>query len=787
MNDLLNTLFGLTGLGFGDEGVQFAFARPFPAWAWLLIVSVAVGAALWSYWRLTGPLWSRILLASLRAGVLILLAALISGPQLVRPNERIEKDWVLVLLDRSASMMIGDAPGSAGLRTRDQQLRSAISANWSAFDDLTRNRTLVWLGFDSGIYDLKAEGSSIEFGEPVGRRTSLAAALDQALARAAARPVSGVVVISDGRSTDEPGRAAIKRLQAEKVPVFTVALGSPDPVADLSIARIDSPAMAFVKDTIPLSVQVERLGAAGARAGGRVQLLDKVSGQVLDEQPLPTEPAAWTDQRSTIQLTSRPDLAGKRTWTVRLVPDGPDLVEQNNTAEAAIELVDRPIRVLHLDGYPRWEYRYIKNLLLWEESMTSASLLLASNRQYIQEGRITVDALPRSPEEWAAFDVIILGDLSSAMFGREQLEQLREHIAVRGAGLLWIGGPAATPGAWRQTPLADLLPFAMGSSDRASDQTVRPWGEPVVMVPAPQAKRLNLLELGETPAEGWPPRLSDPTTGWSQLYYAQRIEASAIKPTAEVLARFVPSSGGDAESGTPAVLSMRFGAGRVLYVATDEIWRWRYARGEVLPERFWLPLIRLQGRESLTRSARAAALEVTPRRPQVEQPVRLAVTLLDQAMLDAAPGTITVRIQRAGDPPTELSLVPESGEAVRGAARSFATTWLPPEPGKYTVQVVDAALAAAGLTGDLEATLPDDELRHPETDHPLLVRLAEQTEGKALTPNQLSELPGMLPKREIRITGTPDIESLWDKPAILILLLLMLTLEWVGRRILKLS
>ena len=269
-----------------------------------------------------------------------------------------------------------------------------------------------------------------------------------------------------------------------------------------------------------------------------------------------------------------------------------------------------------------------------------------------------------------------------------------------------------------------------------------------------------------------------------------------MKPTAEVLATVAPISSVTAANpqgsgATPAVLSMRYGAGRVLYVATDEIWRWRYARGEALPERFWLPLIRLQGRESLARGARPAVLEVGPRRPEVEQPVRIAVTLLDQALVDGAPASLTVRVRRADDAAganTDLSLAQEQAKGqTRGAARSFATTWLPGEPGKYRLEIVDPMLASLSLGTDIEVTLPDDELRHPETDHALLARLSQQTTGQVLPAARLSEVPGLLPNRQVHVSGTPDIETLWDKPAALVLLLLLLTLEWVGRRVIKLS
>ena len=80
----------------------------------------------------------------------------------------------------------------------------------------------------TSAYELKAPteaaaGMPVELADPVGRRTDLNRAIEQALKKAAARPLSGVVVLSDGRSIDEPSRALLRRLEAEKIPVFTVA------------------------------------------------------------------------------------------------------------------------------------------------------------------------------------------------------------------------------------------------------------------------------------------------------------------------------------------------------------------------------------------------------------------------------------------------------------------------------------------------------------------------------------------------------------------------------------
>src|SRR5690606_20500890 len=120
-------------------------------------------------------------------------------------------------------------------------------------------------------------------GQPSGRRTSIGAALDQGLRRAAARPLSSVIIVSDGRSVDEPTRAAIRRLRAERVPVHVVPLGSPDPVGDLAVRRAEGPGVAFVGDVAPVTVDLERLGAAEG-IGGTVRMTDAATGLLLDEQ-----------------------------------------------------------------------------------------------------------------------------------------------------------------------------------------------------------------------------------------------------------------------------------------------------------------------------------------------------------------------------------------------------------------------------------------------------------------------------------------------------------------------
>lgn len=815
MNELLAWLLDLDTLHLGEAGVQLGVERPLPPWAWPGLLGGIALISFWSYRRLEGPRLARMALASLRVLVLALLVVLIAGPKLVQRDENIERDWVVVLVDRSASMTIQDASADAGgtgvspvdRESREGQLRRVLSESWPMWSELSRDRVVLWLGFDGGAYELPISQSDGEgFGEnavdlrdPTGLRTSLGRSLEQALQRVSARPLAGVVVLSDGRSIDEPDRAALRRLQAERVPVFTVALGSADPVGDLAIRSAEGPGIAFVNDLAPVHVEIDRLGDA-AKLGGMVRLIDKATGLVLDERRLApmVAPTAASGEPSgnagadSVTLTARPQNPGRAQWIVQLQPDGTDLIAGNNQTEIAIELIDRPLRALYIDGVARWEQRYLKNLLLRESSITSSNLILAPNRRYLQEGDVEISSLPISPEEWAVYDVVILGDVMPEVFSEEQLRSLREHVAVRGGGLIWIAGPAATPDAWRGTPLAELLPFVFTTA-----ATTR-LDEPVVLTPTMVADRFGVLQLGGSAAEPWPNAISDPSSGWSLLRWAQRIDRRDLKPATEVLAVGVPMSdlSGPApapapvESGSPLVLSMRFGAGRALYVATDEIWRWRYGRGELLPERFWLQMVRFLARESLSRSQRSATIALSPRRPIVGEPARLSVELLDQSLIELDLASVAVRLTRIPDPsdPPELANLPSIELALRrepDQPRRYAATWAPNLPGRWRISAIDSALLSLDLSMEVQASLADDELRRPQTDHPLLARLSVATGGRSIEPGRLSDIRALLPNRQVRILTERD-ESLWDTPLALILFVGLLTFEWAGRRIIRL-
>ena len=770
-------MFGLQSLPVDATGVRFAWERPVPISAWLLVCVLALLVAWGSYRNIAISTAKRRVLCSLRTVTIIFLTALFLGPLLEVPQESVEPDSVIVLADRSRSMEVADLSDSLNEpKLRDAALRELATSD-SPFALIGSEHRVAWYGFSDALTPLtRASDGSVAIGDAVGDQSLLSRSIEQALSRSSGRQVSAVVLLTDGRTTDPPDRNLIRRLQAEGVTVSSVVLGADVAVGDTAIAAVQAPKRAFSKDIVPVEAIIERRGPARARAS-RVELVDTATGTVLDFAELPAGANMAVEaapQRDTVQLVASPATTGDARWEVRVsdslvsstTTDGQtahDLLPVNNRRAVPITLVDRPMRVLYIDGYPRWEYRYLKNLLQREQTIESSVMLLSADRDFAQEGNTPIARLPRTREEFERFDLIVIGDIPATFFTGEQLLEMKRAVAERGTGLAWIGGSRSTPRTWHGTSAEELLPFT-------GPYELERLSIPVNMSPTPLAARLGVLRLADDPKSAFPAELLSADEGWAQLEWAQRIPIQSLKPASEILAESTQEiEGGHA----PLVVGMRYGAGNVLYVATDEIWRWRNGRGETYPERFWVQLLRSLARPSLGVGREEVRIAIEPGRAVVGDTVRVEVEL------------------PAGAPPATIALeaIPEDSRgsavdivAMPGSSWLFVAAWSPEREGRWKIRPRDPSLAArAGDGAILEVTRSDRELRDAEADRPLLEALARETGGRVVGPADAAALVRSLPNRSIR-TENPLRDPIWNSPLALAILMSLLASEWIIRR-----
>lgn len=756
---VLRWLFGIDVIPNDATGLEFAWQHPLDAWMWLLVVILSVAVAVFGYQGLVGSRRVRSVLGVLRVLTIVFLVVLFSGPLLRLPILENKPDWVVVLVDRSRSLEIEDAPTSNGKRQTREAQASEVLAD-PVWNQVTDGRVVVWIGFDGTTREI----SPIEPGPADGWDTDIGMPIDVALSRLAGRPASGIVLISDGRATRPLAPGTLRQLQARAIPLFTIPLGASEAIIDLAVAEVTAPASAFVRDRLPLTAVVRSTGGS-IRGSVQVELVNESTGQVVDTVELTD--SDFTEGRSETVLTAAGDRAGPNTWRVRVRGSGSDLVSTNNEALVTVDFVDRPLRVLYIEGYPRWEYRYLKNILVREESLESSVMLLSADRDFAQEGNAPLERLPRIREEFSDFDLFVMGDVPSGSISEAQADEIRFAVGDRGAGLLWIAGERSTPMSWRGTPLDDLLP--MRSNPERHDERIH-------MQPTPMASRVGVLGLGEDARSPWPSALSEDGSR-GHLEWAQRIDMSTLKPSAEVLGLARSASGAT----WPLVIAMRYGAGQVVYVGTDETWRWRHGVGESYQERFWIQLIRMLSRGSAPNSSDPFQLSVEPRSPETG--------LSSIIRLDARESVVA---DTAGDAPLEAQIEEMEGER-RGSrtvvqlvreGSGWIGNWTPVSAGRCRIRVDSARTGTREVMVDVVRR--DIELGQPQADHMFLADLAARTGGTMIQPDQLQRLRQVLPKRS-SVSERAIVDPLWNSPAAILLMFVLIFAELVGRRFLRLA
>jgi len=742
---------------------HIVFERPAPTWLWLVGTIVLVSTAIFSYTKIKGPRPARIFLASLRVIALFIIAILAMQPILEWPREKIEQDFVQILVDRSSSLQVRDMIDNEKKIISREDFQNNILQN-KVWEKLAQEHKLEWISVAGSA---KLVSNKQELPEANGNRTLLASAIRETLQRNLGRPLSALVVISDGRSQDSINSTILRQIQTLGVPVFTIPLGDPNGINDQAIVSVEAPQNGFLQDQIP--VQTE-LNTRKPNKKIRVVLKEKDSQIKLDEQ----EATSGPDGKVNITLVGQATNPGEAVWEVAIVGE-PDADQSNNSQRVDITFIDRPIRVLYLDGWPRWEFRYIKNILLREKGIESSIMLLSADRDFAQEGTTPLTRLPKTEKEFSAYDVIILGDVPAGFLNTSQQKNIQELVAKRGAGLLWIAGDRSTPSSWRGSPLEELLPFR-GSLDLPRVD------RPVFMEPTEAAARIGLLRLGNTQdnEQPWPMELSASGESWAKLEWVQRIDIRDLKPTTEILANAIAQSENkqkinESNKGTPLVLTMRYGAGQTTYVATDETWRWRYGRGETLPERFWIQLIRHLARAGL-RNKTGTSLQVEPSRATTNQPVRIVVDL------DETPtnGVVVVEaIQTTNGNSVDITLKPEGGNR-------FSNVWSAPNQGEgvWRFQIRQPQISE---TPEAKLTIIQEDVEQLDAtpDHDSLEKLSAATKGQVIAVDAVESLENLIPHRSFTIRE-PIQMPLWNKWILYVVLIVVLTTEWIGRRALKL-
>ncbi len=781
----------LTGANPANGGeVWFGFEGLNPGWA-LLLGSVAALLVVRAYWKGPGEfsMPKRLILATLRILAVCLLLLVLMHPVLRVTEEETVRGTVLVLQDVSESMDLRDVRMSEEDRARVEavfgqnlpeqvpsrrELVEAAAANtelnlWPRIAEKTDILVVPFGRLANGVLPMTdgddaelttAEATAFFRELPRGEQaTGITDSLDDALAMTVGRPLTSVVLISDGsNNAGTPLPAAAGALVQRGLPLFVYAPGV-EAQRDLSIASFTGPTLAFAREEAVLSV---RLNARGL-AGKQTQVVLKAGDEEVDSQRV----TLGEGRAEEITFQYVPEEVGDLELTVTASPLTGEATEANNTASLGLRVLDRRVKVLIIEQEPRWDFRYLLDTLKRDRRVEVDAVMLDGDATLGQHEDSRFLATLPSPQELLEYVIVVIGDVDPSRLSPAHMEALDKLARQTGGGLVFHAGPKYDPFAYGKTILADLLPVQVIP---VKDPAYR-YPEPVSLVLTPQGRRSPLLRLAASSTESEAIWRNFPGVRWTA-------RTGPAKPSAEVLLVDTSESKRYEGKPQPVLVQMPVGRGQVFYFGFDETWSWRSRVGEKYYLKIWGQVFLRLGLERLSGGSDLVQLNTVRSTYTLGETVLIAGRIFDE---DFQPLT-TPEVKAT------LTIVPEGDATAEPIVRSVSLSTQADRVGSYEVEV--PALMPGHYTLQTErdpeakvtftVNVANLELREPSINLAGLEELTREN-GKLLREETLGELPGLIAdtlptSREVK-TYEPAFH-----PLIYFLLLLLPAAEWTLRR-----
>ena len=828
MHRLWEILLGLDKGFLGRDGeLHWHFNPHWPlqryvgAASWNLLLGLALAVLVFQVYRREGrSRQARVLLGSLRALLLAFVLALLNRPVVTLEESIREPSVLAILVDDTISMQVKDAgDATAPLLSRLQAVSALLSGdNAALLRDLAKTHVVKFYRFTSATgvtgaaepiatLDWKDDAKkskeerdklaaaaippvveAIENLKPIGNSTQVVSSVRSVLESLQGQRVAGVVVLTDGRDTPAENLAdAVVAVRNYGVKVYPIPIGSDSPPKNIDIRSINVQDSAFKGDIVNVKAAVHATGYEPGHSVHLALLEGKTRTPLRGVDGLAVEQTIQLadDKPQNVELQFKANQIGPLEVTVEATPQPGEISEEDNHRTAPIEVLDAKINVLYVEGYPRWEYRYIKNEMLREPTINLSCYLQSADSGFTQEhSRIDntlglryfpYNKFPETLEQLQEADVVLFGDVDPSRLSDSQLQMIRTFVEESGGGFGMIAGTRWSPIAFRNTPIQDLLPVTINNVQPDPAAALTSGFRPVVTKEGEESsifrffsdRKENEQNMKEKiPPIFWYCRGVSPKPGLGEVY--------AEHPTDTI--------GGGRKA--PILVVGHFGAGRTLFAATDDSWRWRFYTGESIFDTYWIQQLRYLAR-SKKLGSHGMTFTSAKDAYEVGDQVRLSLHLLNRKILQQLPEQLGVEItDGTGQVVRRENLIRQEGQDDTYIAQFPAE-----RIGSFTAKLPPITPGARELNVRLDVNVPAKELEQPQVDRTLLSRLASET--NALLPDQtepklieLATARADLLKIPTAARSTPLFSDmpLWDAPLALAFFVLLITVEWVLRK-----
>ncbi|MGC9258658.1 MAG: hypothetical protein ACP5I8_01075 [Phycisphaerae bacterium] len=649
---------------------------------------------------------------------------------------------------------------------------------------------------------------------PTGDSTNISRGLLTAASRIERGRRADILLVSDGRQNVGSNPAEIARLLAlHHVRTFALCIGSDQAPPGASIDAVNAPQWIYKHQYLKAAAIIHLRSLANKPV--TVELLRQ--GHVEARRVLMAHRA---DAYKSARFKNLPPGPGVYAYSIKILPTAALRHAVQRTFRVTVRR-DK-LQVLFIDSQPGWNYQYLVNYFSRSHRVHLQAVLLhpagiagiappppviasPKNPGYLAQ------LLPKSRKAWESFDVIILGDIPANTLSPTAQQGLAYAIQTKGAALVIMAGREFMPQDWATAPLGRLFPIQFNSvwpPALLRQQNDRGF------LPAltAQGVQSGLSQLGvdqRTDSLIW---RSMPRWYWHSAYTQARADARVLWVIAGHTARNVNTAGAisafQATRGRALLTTMSLGSGRVMYLASNQLWRLRYVHGYNVEDVFLGQLLRWASGSQLPAGGRFVRFGTNHSSYDQGRRVMVQARVLDDRLLpesalhfQALAMPITATPGASGKSLSPLpaaftaSMLPQSG--VPGYYTGLLTG-LP--PGSYRVTLQGSGVHAR-MRNDPTATVRsltirvksagDLEMLDTTSDPAAIQQIADTGGGIALSGPFAGILASYMPpvKQMIKIpenTGffahPHSASTFWLHVLFMVLFIALLTAEWLIRR-----
>lgn len=717
----------------------------------VILTALVMAAGIWMSYisckRNRRPLTFK--LEILRLAILGFICFLLFQPEWIITSAPQEKPKVSILEDRSGSMETQDVEISPQhVVTRTAYVQELLKGN--STESLKDTHVVEYASFGAPPAPDSPDYAMAD--------TDLAKPLEDAMQ--SSDNLRAVIMFTDGsHNASSSVLTQAQRMRTRGIPLFIISAGSPYPLPDLALQDVKAPTYGIIGETVQIPFTIK--STLGKETRTTLIMTSRDTGKTVTRTV--TIPAQGEVSDAVLWKIEK---EGAETLELKLPVQPQERMHNNNASSFSISGRRESIKALVIDTLPRWEYRFIRNALYRDPGVDVHTLLFHPGLEEMGEGPGYLVKFPDRMEDLARYDVIFIGDvgLGSKGLTEEQASLLKGMVKNQASGIVFLPGYQGRQMELLKSELGDLMPVTFLNTK--PEGTTQPSPSPLILTPEGRGSLLTML--ADTEGENEEVWRNLPGFNWY---------APVERPKAGSTVLAVHAADKNAYGRIPLIVTQSCGNGKVLFMGTDSAWRWRRGVEDKYHYRFWSQVARWMSYQRNMAAGERIRLIPTPERPRPGDTLTVTAMVSDKLGAPLQNGEVF------------LDITTPEGSSSRVQMDTMDHTW-----GSFTASVkinrpgTWKLTASSSAEPDKSVTLPVitmsetlEKIGSP-VNTALMEEMASITRGRMVKAEEIQRLI-----KEIRdLPVPPPMETrilLWCNPYTLSILILLLTLFWIGRKL----